>query len=1700
MSAMPFRLAISASARIFSGFAVACAFAFACAFALTLAFALAANSALAQVSADQQQAPRITRAVAADFASETFTLNWRAPENFGETILGYHIRRQQNGAQNPLSQNHHPTDCDALTDAQYRWSDNTATAQPNYSFLTGGITVAATVFLHAEQASTTGESHGNCYRWHISAFSATRAGPTVVTDPILSRSNAGRAGCNEGHAKPWAQTSPYSGVCVAQDRLEGLDWCAQIGGTLAAGDTQCQTPAEASCASGGFAEASASLCNINDGGLCQTNERFNLDHRECLCFGWATPKSDGTGCECAVGNANSLCECPLGSVYSPESNACECPAGLNPVSDTTGGGATICVPDAPAQVAQKCRDAGWDIVVSGGTFGAFCNIPYRIYGETSTGGRLGTECLIHGTSTSHLLCEDIFGTPVNFPKASEHPNVDGGANTDRFVANCDLHGAAPGGIPAAEITGETECQCDEFSTPNAAWPNCRPALVDYDYLKHHCPFGGDFPKQLPGYEAYRTTNNTAIGALCFFAGFSPNARGCIGVEPAHTRAPRSEFWNDVQNSYFGPVWAAHDIGVCEEWLPFCPTGQADRDGNFFTLNDCEPAPSVVFDVSSPQGGTLLAEWKSAGIDPVPMRSGAPLPVVAATVTLQLTLAAGWEHLQWHGDCAAFPANQPCQITTALGKTSYAVSARLDPECPRGTVRNDQLVCVDAPPDVKCLQAQWQTVGVGETATECQIPNYDPVAENSLREDSCSFTLGGDGTLPGCDQIFGATLAFPVNPDPTEDLADLPAYLYNCDPDGTRGLVPATANTVGATNCSCVDSTKLRIGEDTFDTDADGNAIYTHSACVDDASESGAQDCVDSFWDLSAESGGKCVIPLSQGGTLSLSGCFLSGEAAPQCDEVFPVDDLGDILFPFPLDLEDDDDRFVFNCGAGGFPQVNADGETACIGGDAARIKTGLAACDDKGWLDDAVNEKCDISTAVRGTLNTATSCYFSGESQPKCSDIFGPDFDFPENPNDETPPVYAYNCDPDGTSGLLPATFADGKTSCQCSGFGKSVDENGVCVCSAGETASPVQDICVADSIFDGVSKCEEQGWRLVGVQGGVGCTVQSVDLSQNSVESFCEFTENGSAASCTDIFGPNFDFPPSPEEGGRPYYFHNCDPDGDSGLLPATFANGETESCKCPSGMVYVGGMTQLPFDVGGIKMFSPYGGACVSAEVAEGLEKCHDAEWDVSDEGGGKCEIPTSLRGTVAAEAECYFSGESRPQCADIFGPELNFPDKPSDDPPPAYAYNCDPDGTSGFIPATFADGKTSCECSGFGKSVDDSGVCVCSAGETASPVNDFCVADTILDGVSKCENAGWPLGRHIDGIGGELFECVVPAVDVANSRGYTTCEFKELSPYVVNCADIFTEDFDFPTLQEVARHYFYNCDPDGDSGLLPATFATDETESCKCPSGMVYVGGMRLSSASTGLTTPYGGACVLPEVSEGLEKCHDAGWDVSVSDEGGGKCAIPLVEAEGSARATVFAGCFAGGESEPQCADVFGSGLSFPTAGSTEVTFAFNCGATRVPEDVNLNGATSCECVEANNDGTCAPVCGGGRVYAPSSGECACSDDGSVYDLGGACVPTESADAAAGEVFGGLADDELCARFGGMVEDEGGGRVCGGLDEAGTFCILDSAGEDPAFPCRGLFKHLRRCNGLYERPALNPFICGEKCDNRARGRHCL
>ena len=120
--------------------------------------------------------------------------------------------------------------------------------------------------------------------------------------------------------------------------------------------------------------------------------------------------------------------------------------------------------------------------------------------------------------------------------------------------------------------------------------------------------------------------------------------------------------------------------------------------------------------------------------------------------------------------------------------------------------------------------------------------------------------------------------------------------------------------------------------------------------------------------------------------------------------------------------------------------------------------------------------------------------------------------------------------------------------------------------------------------------------------------------------------------------------------------------------------------------------------------------------------------------------------------------------------------------------------------------------------------------------------------------------------------------------------------------------------------------------------------------------------------------------------------------------------------------------------------------------------------------------------------ACVCGNGGVE--QEGACACPEVTHDVLPGGNCV------VRAGD-FAGVSDRVLCGVFGGETKEEGGGAVCSGLDESGTFCILGSA---DVFPCRGLFKRARFCNVGHNRVLVNPFTCGAVCaSGGARGRGC-
>ena len=102
------------------------------------------------------------------------------------------------------------------------------------------------------------------------------------------------------------------------------------------------------------------------------------------------------------------------------------------------------------------------------------------------------------------------------------------------------------------------------------------------------------------------------------------------------------------------------------------------------------------------------------------------------------------------------------------------------------------------------------------------------------------------------------------------------------------------------------------------------------------------------------------------------------------------------------------------------------------------------------------------------------------------------------------------------------------------------------------------------------------------------------------------------------------------------------------------------------------------------------------------------------------------------------------------------------------------------------------------------------------------------------------------------------------------------------------------------------------------------------------------------------------------------------------------------------------------------------------------------------------------------------------------------------GGDCLPPAS-DVSAPLPEAANALDACRNIFEGRMQTAGNNQaLCSGVDHNNTFCIV---GSRDAFPCRGLFRHVWQCN-TYNRPALNPFFCGARCEggaNMARGREC-
>ncbi len=159
-------------------------------------------------------------------------------------------------------------------------------------------------------------------------------------------------------------------------------------------------------------------------------------------------------------------------------------------------------------------------------------------------------------------------------------------------------------------------------------------------------------------------------------------------------------------------------------------------------------------------------------------------------------------------CALFTNNAQAQTCAA---DEFSNGNDCVKTCPAGKVTLDRK-CVT--PAEKCTERGWSKPANGNV---CHFGNSGPMGgfyeladiagiANINRDALCNLG-SGSSEFPECATVFGPNYEFPQIPDPHSRRT----YIYNCDPSGTRGLMPATYNVNGATNCTCAEPSKVRRG-------------------------------------------------------------------------------------------------------------------------------------------------------------------------------------------------------------------------------------------------------------------------------------------------------------------------------------------------------------------------------------------------------------------------------------------------------------------------------------------------------------------------------------------------------------------------------------------------------------------------------------------------------------------------------------------------------------------------------------------------------------------------------------------------------------------------------------------------------------------------------------------------------------------------
>ena len=731
------------------------------------------------------------------------------------------------------------------------------------------------------------------------------------------------------------------------------------------------------------------------------------------------------------------------------------------------------------------------------------------------------------------------------------------------------------------------------------------------------------------------------------------------------------------------------------------------------------------------------------------------------------------------------------------------------------------------------------------------------------------------------------------------------------------------------------------------------------------------------------------------------------------------------------------------------------------------------------WGYDMSEDSCAIRVTLSGSGTVSAQCYMSGSKTPQCATVFGSNENIPsENefegfPGTKAPAVY--NCDPNGDTGQIPATINTiHAEECRCPAR-EALNDDNVCEpeqCAAGMTI-------FVDPPID-YSGCNDENEVAIAEDGrakGWGCHITITETSKvlhcdiyindysagedgPEERSACTITSPAAQNFCGKFFGwpPQFPTATGNEEEDQKAYVANCDKGGKvPGAIPATINTIGAKACGCDSAGGFVGDWPNC---------------ACPAGEEILADGTC-----------GGLHEVVYS-----------FF-----PATLIAFVNTHSFAITPEGDSSTRLGLPL----TGGALRATLEAGQTirlHVSTNYLSISLSNNRFCG-GVGEGHERLREFSDHRAVRNEYSTCAvtvtspiNIELYLSPTVAGTPPPPRRVRVAGLaGPADGTGGTVATAGEVS------AGGWADAGALVTFTATPAEGWYvgdwegeggRCQDVGDrgktgaaAGALTCALAADDdllvTANFARPGAVFTVvfsyAPATLTLAPRDLAILSSGGEILATLSDGRAVAEDIEANSPIrlflqnAPAGYGVESVSLDECRAH-----FTG-FHGGLPEPER----GPERS-PSNGDDPCSVQVNHNL-----DVMVTFAPLADCEERNLPLKAAAADSPRMYNRLLCGECPGLDASPPTHrrVGDYCVPLSGN-------FGTLSDKALCGIFGGNMDE--GAEVCSGMDANDTFCILDAEEADSAlaFPCRGLFKHLRSCNLEFNRKALNPFFCGGKC----------